>query len=36
MSDFDKVNAVYKKYFEKDPPARVAVAVAELPANVLL
>ncbi len=31
MSDFAKVNAIYGTFFEKDPPARVAVAVKELP-----
>lgn len=31
MSDFAAVNEVYASYFEKAPPARVAVAVAALP-----
>lgn len=36
MGDFTKVNQIYGKYFEKDPPARVAVAVATLPKNALV
>ncbi len=31
MSDFAAVNEVYGTFFEADPPARVAVAVAALP-----
>jgi 2-iminobutanoate/2-iminopropanoate deaminase len=31
MADFSKVNAVYAKFFEKDPPARATVQVAALP-----
>ncbi|HEY4279196.1 MAG TPA: Rid family detoxifying hydrolase [Conexibacter sp.] len=31
MDDFAAVNEVYGSFFEKDPPARVAVAVARLP-----
>lgn len=31
MGDFTAVNEVYSSFFEKDPPARVAVAVAGLP-----
>ena len=31
MSDFAAMNAVYAEFFEKDPPARAAVAVSELP-----
>jgi 2-iminobutanoate/2-iminopropanoate deaminase len=31
MADFAAVNEVYGSFFESDPPARVAVAVAGLP-----
>lgn len=31
MADFAKVNAVYAEYFIKDPPARLCVAVAQIP-----
>jgi 2-iminobutanoate/2-iminopropanoate deaminase len=31
MADFAAVNEVYASFFESDPPARVAVAVAGLP-----
>ena len=31
LDDYAAVNEVYKKYFPKDPPARAAVAVRELP-----
>ena len=31
MDDFTAVNEVYGSFFESDPPARVAVAVARLP-----
>jgi 2-iminobutanoate/2-iminopropanoate deaminase len=31
MTDFERVNEAYADYFEADPPARVAVAVAALP-----
>jgi len=34
MADFPKVNAVYARYFETDPPARSTVAVAGLPKGV--
>ncbi len=34
MSDFAKVNEVYGKYFESDPPARATVQVAALPKRV--
>jgi 2-iminobutanoate/2-iminopropanoate deaminase len=36
MSDFQDVNAVYAKYFEKPYPARATVEVAALPLNVLV
>ena len=31
MADFTAVNEVYASFFESDPPARVAIAVAGLP-----
>jgi 2-iminobutanoate/2-iminopropanoate deaminase len=31
MGDFERVNEAYADFFEADPPARVAVAVAALP-----
>ena len=31
MADFTAVNEVYGSFFESDPPARVAIAVAGLP-----
>ncbi len=31
IGDFHEVNEVYASFFESDPPARVAVAVAALP-----
>jgi 2-iminobutanoate/2-iminopropanoate deaminase len=31
MGDFERVNEAYGEYFDADPPARVAVAVAALP-----
>lgn len=31
MEDFAKVNSVYARYFKNEPPARVCVAVAQLP-----
>ena len=31
MTDFERVNEAYADYFEADPPARVAIAVAALP-----
>lgn len=34
MADFTAVNEVYASFFEKDPPARVALAVAGLPRDV--
>jgi 2-iminobutanoate/2-iminopropanoate deaminase len=36
MAAFDEVNAVYERYFEADPPARVALAVAGLPKGALV
>lgn len=34
MTHFPKVNGVYGKYFEENPPARSCVAVKELPKGV--
>lgn len=34
MEDFSKINEVYGKYFDKNPPARETVAVKTLPKNV--
>lgn len=36
MDDFVTINRIYKKYFEKDCPARSCVEVAKLPKGVLL
>ncbi|MFZ5430877.1 MAG: RidA family protein [Bacteroidota bacterium] len=36
MADFQAMNAVYARYFETDPPARVTFAVKELPLNALV
>ena len=36
MDDFPKVNAIYGRYFEGDPPARSTVEVSRLPKNVLV
>ena len=36
MADFQKLNAVYARYFPKDPPARTCVAVKEVPGNFQL
>ena len=34
LSDFPRVNGVYGRYFEKDPPARATVEVSRLPKGV--
>ena len=34
IEDFPEFNLEYSKYFQKDPPARVTVGVAQLPKNV--
>jgi 2-iminobutanoate/2-iminopropanoate deaminase len=34
MADFAKVNELYGRYFESDPPARATVQVAGLPKGV--
>ncbi|MCR4327523.1 MAG: Rid family detoxifying hydrolase [Nanoarchaeota archaeon] len=36
MKDYGKVNEVYSKYFTKEFPARVALAVKELPLGALV
>ena len=36
MADFQKMNAVYARYFPVDPPARTCVAVKEVPGNFQL
>jgi 2-iminobutanoate/2-iminopropanoate deaminase len=36
MAAFEEVNEVYETYFEADPPARVALAVAGLPKGALV
>ncbi len=36
MADFAAVNEVYASFFESDPPARVAIAVAGLPRAALV
>jgi 2-iminobutanoate/2-iminopropanoate deaminase len=33
MADFNKLNEVYARYFQVDPPARTCVAVKEVPGN---
>ncbi len=34
MGDFQKINAIYAKYFMQNPPARETVEVSALPKNV--
>ena len=36
MASFAAVNEVYESFFESDPPARVAIAVAALPRGALV
>ena len=36
MGSFAQVNEVYESFFESDPPARVAIAVAGLPRGALV
>jgi 2-iminobutanoate/2-iminopropanoate deaminase len=31
MEDFEEFNGIYKKYFEKEPPARTCIEVSSLP-----
>jgi len=34
LFDFERFNSVYKKYFEKDPPARTTIQAGRLPLDV--
>ncbi len=34
MGEFSKMNEVYGKYFDEDPPARACIEVSNLPKNV--
>jgi len=34
MADFAKMNEVYARYFDEDPPARSTVEAARLPKDV--
>ncbi len=36
MKNYEKMNVVYREYFTKDYPARVAMAVKELPRQALV
>ena len=36
MADFQRMNAVYARYFPEKPPARTCVAVKEVPGNFQL
>ena len=36
MDDFAKVNGIYGRYFETNPPARVCVEVSKLPKGALV
>jgi 2-iminobutanoate/2-iminopropanoate deaminase len=36
MSDYQKVNEIYGKRFKENPPARIAIAVKELPLGALI
>lgn len=36
MADFDKVNAVYKKYYQSEYPARTCIAIKALPKGALV
>jgi 2-iminobutanoate/2-iminopropanoate deaminase len=36
MASFGSVNEVYESFFESDPPARVAIAVAALPRGAMV
>ena len=36
MDDFAKVNGIYGRYFEANPPARVCVEVSKLPKGALV
>lgn len=36
MTDFDKVNDIYGRFFDSNPPARATVEVSRLPKDVLV
>jgi len=36
MGDFNTVNSIYANLFQKDPPARSCIAVADLPQDALV
>lgn len=36
MNDFNTVNEVYARFFDEDPPARVAIEVSRLPRDVIV
>lgn len=36
MSDYEEMNNVYREFFSTNPPARIAIAVKELPLNALI
>ncbi|HTX31051.1 MAG TPA: Rid family detoxifying hydrolase [Solirubrobacteraceae bacterium] len=36
MASFKAINEVYESFFESDPPARVAIGVAELPMGAMV
>ena len=36
FGDYDRMNSIYKKYFEEDPPARVGLEAGNLPPDVLV
>lgn len=36
LSDFPTVNAIYERFFSKDPPARTTIQVAALPKGALI
>ena len=36
MKDYVRMNEVYSKYFSKDYPTRIALAVKELPKGALI
>jgi 2-iminobutanoate/2-iminopropanoate deaminase len=36
MASFKAINEVYESFFESDPPARVAIGVAELPRGAMV
>lgn len=36
MENYDKVNAIYREYFESSPPARTCVQPARLPNDIMV